>query len=114
VANRKRGTRSETSHQVHERAAIAVDPEIIKAANLNRLRRIEGQVRGLYKMVEADRYCAHVLTQVGAAQEALRAAGRELMRNHLRNCANHAIRAGREDATAMYDEIVELMYRNAR
>jgi DNA-binding FrmR family transcriptional regulator len=98
---------------VGEREAIGVDPEI-KAANLKRLRRIEGQVRGLYKMVEDDRYCADVLTQVGAVQEALRAVGRELMRNHLRHCATHAIRTGSEEAASMCDELVELMYKNAR
>ena len=51
-----------------------MDPDV-KAANLNRLRRIEGQVRGLQKMVEEDRYCADILTQVASVQEALRAVG---------------------------------------
>ncbi len=96
-----------------DRKAVAVDPEI-KAANLKRLRRIEGQIRGLHKMVEDDRYCADVLTQLGAVHEALRAVGRELMRNHLRHCASHAIRSGGDEARAMYDELIELMYKNAR
>jgi len=95
------------------RKAVAVDPKS-KSANLTRLKRIEGQVRGLQKMVEADRYCADVLTQLGAVQEALRAVGREVMRNHLRHCAAHAIRGGGDDAEAMYDELVELFYKNAR
>lgn len=63
------------------RKAVGVDADS-KTRNLRRLRRIEGQVRGLHKMVEADRYCADVLTQVSAVHEALRAVGRELMRNH--------------------------------
>jgi CsoR family transcriptional regulator, copper-sensing transcriptional repressor len=93
--------------------AVAVDADTT-AANLKRLRRIEGQVRGLQKMVEEGRYCADVLTQVGAVQEALRAVGRELMRNHLKHCATTAIRAGGERAEAMYDELLELVYRAAR
>lgn len=95
------------------RRAIGVDPEI-KASNLTRLRRIEGQVRGLQKMVEEDRYCADVLTQISSVHEALRSVARELMRNHLKHCATAAIKAGDESADAMYDELVELMYRHAR
>lgn len=95
------------------RKAVGVDPDI-KARNLNRLKRIEGQVRGLQKMVEEERYCADILTQISSVQEALRSVGRELMRNHLKHCASSAIRAGDEAADAMYDELVELMYRHAR
>jgi DNA-binding FrmR family transcriptional regulator len=97
-----------------ERKAVAVDPEIRKA-NLRRLRRIEGQVRGLQKMVEENRYCADILTQISSVQEALRSVGRELMRNHLRHCAAAAIRAGSpEEAEAMYDELLDLFHRNTR
>jgi CsoR family transcriptional regulator, copper-sensing transcriptional repressor len=95
------------------RKAVAVD-EGARTANLSRLRRIEGQVRGLQRMVEEDRYCGDILTQLGAVQEALRSVGKELMRNHLRHCATQAIRSGGEDADAMYDELVELFYKNAR
>ena len=95
------------------RKAVAVDPDI-KARNLKRLRRIEGQLRGLQKMVEEDRYCADVMTQISSVHEALRGVGRELMRNHLRHCATSAIRAGASEAESMYDELVELMYRHAR
>jgi CsoR family transcriptional regulator, copper-sensing transcriptional repressor len=93
--------------------AVAVDPAT-KEANLRRLRRIEGQVRGIQKMVEEGRYCADVLTQLAAVQEALRSVGRELMRNHLKHCATKAIRAGGDEAEAMYDELLELVYRAAR
>jgi DNA-binding FrmR family transcriptional regulator len=95
------------------RHAVAVDPEI-KARNVRRLRRIEGQVRGLQKMVDDDRYCADIMTQISSVHEALRSVGRELMRNHLRHCATSAIRSSGEEAGAMYDEIVDLMYRNGR
>jgi DNA-binding FrmR family transcriptional regulator len=95
------------------RKALAVDPDI-KSANLTRLRRIEGQVRGLQKMVEEERYCADVLTQISSVHEALRSVARELMRNHLKHCATDAIRRDGESAERMYDEIVELMYKHAR
>ena len=95
------------------RKAVAVD-SAIKGRNLKRLRRIEGQIRGLQKMVEDDRYCTDVMTQISSVHEALRSVGRELMRNHLRHCATQAIKAGPETAEAMYDELVETMYRHAR
>lgn len=94
--------------------AEGVDPEI-KERNLKRLRRIEGQVRGLQKMVEDERYCADILTQISSVHEALRSVGRELVRNHLKHCATSAIRRGDvQDAEVMYDEIVEMMYKHMR
>jgi CsoR family transcriptional regulator, copper-sensing transcriptional repressor len=96
------------------RKAVGVDPEL-KAANLRRLSRIEGQIRGIQRMVEEDRYCADILMQVTSAQEALRAVARSLMRNHLAHCATHAIQDGSEDEReAMYDELLDLIYKNAR
>lgn len=95
------------------RHAVAVDGEA-KEANLARLRRIEGQIRGIHKMVEEDRYCADILSQLSAVHEAMRAVGRELMRNHLKHCASKAIRDGGESAQEMYDELIDLMYKNAR
>lgn len=86
----------------------------IKVRNLTRLRRIEGQVRGLQKMVEEDRCCADVMTQIASVHEALRGVGRALMRNHLEHCASSAIRSNPEDAEQMYDELVDLMYTSAR
>ena len=85
-----------------------------KAEHLTRLRRIEGQVRGLQKMVDDDRYCADIMTQISSVHEALRSVGRELMRNHLKHCASTAILAGAEKADAMYDELLDLMYKHAR
>jgi DNA-binding FrmR family transcriptional regulator len=95
------------------RKAVAVDAGI-KRRNLARLSRIEGQVRGIRKMVEEDRYCADVLIQISAVHEALRGVGRELMRNHLKHCATAAVRGGEERAHAMYDEILALMYKHVR
>ena len=102
------------AHEISEgRKAVGVDPDI-KDRNLKRLRRIEGQVRGLQKMVEEDRYCADILTQISSVHEALRAVGRELMRNHLKHCATSAIRGGESEAEAMYDELVEMMFKHSR
>jgi CsoR family transcriptional regulator, copper-sensing transcriptional repressor len=95
------------------RKAVAVDAHV-KSRNLKRLRRIEGQLRGLQKMVEEDRYCADILTQMSSVHEALRGVGRELMRNHLKHCATGAIRTGGVKADSMYDEIVDLMYTHSR
>ena len=80
-----------------------------------RLARIEGQVRGLQRMVADDRYCADVMTQIASVHEALRAAGRELMRHHLEHCATEAIRSDDPaQADAMYDELMALMYKAVR
>ena len=98
---------------VDGRKAVAVDGEA-KERNRKRLRRIEGQVRGLQKMVEEDRYCADILTQISSVHEALRAVGRELMRNHLKHCATSALRGTPEEAESMYDELVEMMYKHSR
>lgn len=98
---------------VSGRRAVAVDADI-KARSLNRLRRIEGQLRGLQRMVEEERYCADILTQLSSVHEALRSVGRELARNHLRHCASAAIRSGGDDAEAMYDELLDMLYRHLR
>jgi DNA-binding FrmR family transcriptional regulator len=95
------------------RKAAGVDAEI-KTRNLTRLRRIEGQIRGLQKMVDDDRYCADILTQISSVHEALRGVGRELMRNHLKHCATGAIRTGGQEADEMYEELVDLMYTHSR
>ena len=81
---------------------------------LKRLRRIEGQVRGLQKMVEEDRYCADIMTQISSAHEALRAVGRELMRNHVKHCASTALAATNGKAEPIYDELIEMMYKLSR
>ncbi len=96
------------------RKAVKVDPEI-KDSNVKRLRRIEGQVRGLQKMVEEDRYCADIMIQISAVQEALRTVGRALMRNHLKHCAAQAITRGTPaQSEAMYDELLNLIYKHSR
>ena len=87
----------------------------IKEEHLLRLKRIEGQIRGLQKMVEEDRDCAGIMVQIASVQEALRSVGRGLIRDHLRHCAAEAIRSGDAPrAEAMYDEMLDLIYKLAR
>jgi len=94
--------------------ALAVDPAL-KQSNQRRLRRIEGQIRGLQKMVTDDRYCADIIIQIAAVQEALRGVARNLMKNHLHHCAAKALRsAKKEEAGAMYDELLGLIYTHLR
>ncbi len=66
-------------------------------------------------MVEQDRYCADVITQIASVQEALRGVARNLMRNHLQHCAAKALRSGKKEETeAMYNELLELIYTHLR
>jgi DNA-binding FrmR family transcriptional regulator len=95
-----------------DRKAVAVDAET-KASNLKRLKRIEGQIRGIAKMVEEERYCADILMQVSSVQEALKGVSRELMRNHLRHCVTHNIERGKQNSE-MYDELVDLFFKHNR
>src|SRR5258708_19855963 len=96
------------------RKAVGVDPGL-KAANQNRLRRIEGQIRGLQKMVEADRYCADIITQVASVQEALRGVARNLLKNHLHHSSTKPLRSGkREETKPMYNDLLELTDRHLR
>ncbi len=69
-----------------------------------RLRRVEGQVRGLQRMVDEDKYCIDVLTQISAATSALRAVALELLEDHLGHCVANAVEAGGPDAQAKVRE----------
>ena len=85
-----------------------------KDALLRRLRRIEGQVRGLHRMVDEERYCPEILQQVAAVQASLNRVAELLLRGHLRHCVSAAVRSG--DATraeGVYAELAEL-YRRSR
>lgn len=104
-ARKEHGTPCHTTHSGGN--ALGVDSEI-KEANLARLKRIEGQVRGLSKMIEEDRYCPDILTQVVAVQQALRSVSRELVRNHLTHCVPTALKDGTADGMA--DELAEIFH----
>ncbi|SHK04851.1 DNA-binding transcriptional regulator, FrmR family [Pseudonocardia thermophila] len=85
-----------------------------KDAYLKRLRRIEGQVRGLQRMVEEDKYCIDILTQVAAATKALQAFSLELLNEHLATCVVHAAQAGGEEAEQKVKEASEAIARLVR
>ena len=85
-----------------------------KAAYLRRLRRIEGQVRGLERMVENDVYCIDVLTQISAATKALQAVSLGLLEQHLGHCVAQAITEGGEVAEAKLKEANEAIARLLR
>jgi DNA-binding FrmR family transcriptional regulator len=78
-----------------------------KSDCLKRLKRIEGQVRGLSRMVEEDRYCIDVVTQIAAVRAALRRVEEEVLRDHVAHCVEHAIASG--DAKEQRQKIAELM-----
>lgn len=78
-----------------------------KASCLKRLSRIEGQVRGLARMVEEDRYCIDIVTQIAAVRAALRRVEEEVLRDHISHCVEHAIVSG--DASKQRQKIAELM-----
>jgi len=79
----------------------------IKAACLRRLNRIEGQVRGLTRMLEEDRYCIDIITQISAVRAALRRAEEEILRDHVGHCIEEAIVTG--NRTEQRRKIAELM-----
>jgi DNA-binding FrmR family transcriptional regulator len=85
-----------------------------KDAVLKRLRRIEGQVRGLQRMVENDTYCIDVLTQVSAATKALQAVALELLGDHLTHCVADATRVGGAEADAKVKEASDAIARLVR
>ncbi|MDD1532037.1 MULTISPECIES: metal-sensitive transcriptional regulator [unclassified Bradyrhizobium] len=79
----------------------------IKASVEKRLGRIEGQVRGLSKMVEEDRYCIDIVTQISAVRAALRRVEEEILKDHVAHCVEHAIASG--DKADQRAKIAELM-----
>jgi CsoR family transcriptional regulator, copper-sensing transcriptional repressor len=87
----------------------------IKASSLRRLKRIEGQVRGLGRMVEQDRYCIDIVTQISAVRAALRRAEEEILRDHVAHCVEHAIASGnRAEQRRKVAELMDVVGRSDR
>jgi DNA-binding FrmR family transcriptional regulator len=87
----------------------------IKDACLKRLNRIEGQVRGLARMVEEDRYCIDVVTQIAAVRAALRRAEEEILRDHVAHCVENAITSGNKaDQRRKIAELMDVVVRADR
>jgi CsoR family transcriptional regulator, copper-sensing transcriptional repressor len=86
-----------------------------KVAVLKRFNRIEGQVRGLSRMVEEDRYCIDIVTQISAVRAALRRAEEEILRDHVGHCVEHAIASGdKKDQRKKIAEIIEVLGRSSK
>jgi DNA-binding FrmR family transcriptional regulator len=96
--------------ECHENDKRVVQPR--KEALLKRLSRIEGQVRGVAKMVEEDRYCVDVLTQMSAIQSALDAVAMQLLEDHTRGCVQSAVKSGEGDQAIT--ELMEVVRKFAR
>ena len=80
-----------------------------------RLNRIEGQIKGIRKMVEEGRYCVEVLGQISAVHEALRGVGKLIMRNYLENCVTSSLRSrNRRKAKETYGELMDVVYKFAK
>lgn len=100
---------------VHDEHHHAPDDPEAKEQALTRLRRIEGQVRGIQKMIEDERYCADVLVQISAVHESLRGVAQLLLRNHLKYCATDAIKSSDSSRRErMYDELTALFAKHMR
>jgi len=103
-------SRSDTKVRGHRAGHAIVQPN--KSALRKRLNRIEGQTRGVAKMVEEDRYCVDVLTQISAIQSALDALALQLLVNHTKGCVRTAIRSGNGEAAI--DELMTVVKRFGR
>jgi CsoR family transcriptional regulator, copper-sensing transcriptional repressor len=80
-----------------------------------RLRRIEGQIRGIQRMVEEERYCPDILMQMSATGESLRASAQVLLHSHLRGCVTEAVRSRNDErAEEVYEELMDLFRKYAR
>jgi CsoR family transcriptional regulator, copper-sensing transcriptional repressor len=90
-------------------------PKQSKTSCLKRLSRIEGQVRGLTRMVEEDRYCIDIVTQIAAVRAALRRVEEEVLHDHIAHCVEHAIVSGNKaDQRQKIEELMDLLSRTSR
>jgi DNA-binding FrmR family transcriptional regulator len=87
----------------------------IKKACVKRLNRIEGQVRGISRMIEEDRYCIDIVTQISAVRTALRRLEEEILRDHVAHCVEHAISSGNKaDQRRKIEELMSVVSRAER
>lgn len=87
-------------------------PDGINDDALKRLRRAEGQVRGVIRMVEEETYCVDILTQISAARSALRKAGLSILKRHVESCVSNAVRSGEDEGEALIDELMMVLDRH--
>ena len=94
------------SDYLHEQPIVPrTDDE--KQKLINRLKRIEGQVRGIQKMIEDDRYCVDILVQINAINAALKKVGFNVAERHAKHCVSHAVKSG--DGEETIDELIDIM-----
>lgn len=84
-------------------------PHPINERAVRRLKNIEGQVRGIIRMVEQEKYCVDILTQVSAVRAALNSVGMLILRRHIETCVTNAIKAGGEGKTEIIDELMGML-----
>ena len=94
-----------------EKVSLTFYADDLRQSMLDRLSKIEGQVRGVARMVEGQRPCMEVLQQLASVQAALKGVTKTVLRNYLERCATDAIRSG---DTAVYDELMEAIYKFAK
>lgn len=92
-------------------SAVGVGELVGQSAMLKRVRRIEGQIRGIERMISADEYCIDVLTQISAATSALKSLSLTLVRNHMSRCVVEAARTSDEEAIEKIDEVLAVLKR---
>lgn len=89
--------------------------KVSKTARLKRLSRVEGQVRGVARMIEEDRYCIDIVTQIAAVQAALRRVEEDILRDHIGHCVAHAMTSGdAADQKQKIDELMTVLARSGR
>ena len=103
-------TSTESDGDCHAHRGYIQDQDRYKA----RLKRIEGQVRGIHRMIEEEQYCIDILTQVSAVNSALRNVALGLLDDHMRHCVRDAVEEGDEAAEAKFTEVADAIARFAR
>jgi len=112
-AKKVRTSSREASDSQRNRMAAGLDPAA-KAANLLQLKRAKGQVDGIERMIEDERYCADIIVQITAARASLQTVAKDLLNRHLKACHKAAMNNGGAAADEMYQELVELVSRMAK
>ncbi len=103
----------ESASRSADRIAAEVDPAA-RAANLLQLRRAKGQIEGIERMLEQDRYCVDIIVQITAARASLQVVANSLLESHLKACHHAAIATGGHAADEMYQELVHIVSKMAR
>jgi DNA-binding FrmR family transcriptional regulator len=112
--------RKERTTEMDSEAAVAESgapearrgPHPVNQSALRRLKSIEGQVRGIQRMVEEEQYCVDIVNQISAVRSALNGVGVIVLRRHIENCVSDAIRNGGEGGSAIIEELMTLLSRN--